>query len=160
MPVWGTQDAGARHPYENLVLTIPPLVGGFFDGAVAGYDQDYWFRQPMPENPSPPLEALSASPPPAAVDANCRRRFIRSAVCGRAPPLFEKSCHAAPTAVFDFRSEWDHPSSSSRQTNRIGETHRFSTGQVIGTVERLGGPIALISRPAWALTQPVATARR
>jgi hypothetical protein len=136
------------HPYENL--SYNSLVGGF-EGASRRYDQDYWFGS-MPEALHQ-LEAYLRRT--AAVDANWPTQVYSVAVCGERLP-FEKSV-TLPQLRFDFRSEWDQSEFFIAPTN-MNCDHDLD-GKVIGTVERLGVPIAYI-KDRRALTQPVATATR
>jgi hypothetical protein len=146
--VWDAATLVRLHPYENL--SYNSLVGGF-EGASRRYDLDYWFGS-MPEALHQ-LEAYLRRT--SAVDANWPTQVYSVAVCGERLP-FEKSV-TLPQLRFDFRSEWDQSEFFIAPTN-MNCDHDLD-GKVIGTVERLGVPIAYI-KDRRALTQPVATARR
>ena len=146
--VWDGVTLVRLHPYENLYYNS--LVGGL-QGAARRYDLDYWFSS-MPEALSQLESYLRRT---AAVDANWPAQVYSVAVCGERLP-FEKSV-TLPQLRFDFKAEWD------QSEFFIAPTHMHCDndldGKVVGTVERLGVPIAYI-KDRRALTPSVATAAR
>jgi hypothetical protein len=146
--LWDAVTLVRLHPYENLFYN--PLVGGI-QGASRRYDFDYWFSS-MPEALSQLETYLRRT---AAVDPNWPAQVYSVAVCG-GRLSFEKNVKL-PQLHFDFKPQW------SQSEFFIAPTHMNCdndlNGKVIGTVERLGVPIAYI-KDRRALTSAVATAGR
>jgi hypothetical protein len=136
------------HPYEYLFYN--PVVGGL-QGASRRYDLDYWFAS-MPEAIDV-LEAYLRHATPA--DAIVPSQIYSVAVCGERLE-FDKRI-TLPQLRWDFRHEWNQSEFfiAPTQMNCDGDLD----GKVIGTVERLGVPIAYI-KDRRALIRPLATAAR
>jgi hypothetical protein len=134
------------HPYENLSYNA--LVGGL-PGAFRRYDLDYWFNS-MPEAIRT-LEAFVRDKTP--VEAIQTPKIYSVAVCGERLP-FDQTV-TLPQLRWDFRSEWDESEFF------IAPTHmncdRDLDGEVIGTVERFGVPIAYVKDRRAIVKRPVAT---
>ena len=121
------------HPYENLSYNA--LVGGL-PGAFRRYDMDYWFNS-MPEAIRM-LEAFlrrqdagrSGQPP----------KIYSVAVCGERL-AFDRTV-TLPQLHWDFRSEWDESEFFIAPTH-MNCDHDLD-GEVVGTVERFGVPIAYV----------------
>jgi len=135
------------HPYESL--SYNPVVGGLA-GASRRYDLDYWFNS-MPEAIHQ-LETYLRNT--ASADASWPTRIYSVAVCGERLQ-FEKSV-TLPQLHWDFKSEWNESEFfiAPTQLNCDGDVD----GKIIGTVERLGVPIAYI-KDRRALVRPLAAAR-
>jgi hypothetical protein len=121
------------HPYQYLYYNS--LVGGL-QGASRRYDLDYWFDA-MPEAIGQ-LEAYVRST--ASSDANWPERVYSVAVCGERLE-FEKAI-TLPQLHWDFKPEW-------RQSEFFIATTQMNCdedldGKIVGTVERLGVPIAYV----------------
>ncbi len=145
--VWDAVTLIRLHPYESLFYN--PVVGGLA-GASRRYDLDYWFNS-MPEAIHQ-LEANLRRTAPA--DANWPTRAYSVAVCGERLP-FEKAV-TLPQLRFDFKPEWNESEFFIAPTQL--NCDRDLDGKIIGTVERLGVPIAYI-KDRRALVQPVTAAR-
>ena len=120
------------HPYENLSYNI--LVGGL-PGAFRRYDMDYWFNS-MPEA----VRTLEAFVREKALDGTTASPVYSVAVCGERP-AFEHAV-TLPQLRFDFRPEWDDSEFFIAPTNM--DCDHDLDGQIIGSVERLGVPIAYV----------------
>jgi hypothetical protein len=118
------------HPYEYLFYN--PLVGGL-QGASRRYDLDYWFGS-MPEAVKL-LENYLRRSEPGKVG-----QIYSVAVCGERLP-FEKSV-TLPQLRWDFKPVWE------QSEFFIAPTHMNCDGDldgnIVGTVERLGVPIAYV----------------
>jgi hypothetical protein len=134
------------HPYENLSYNA--LVGGL-PGAFRRYDLDYWFNS-MPEAIRT-LEAFVRDK--TRVEAIRSPKIYSVAVCGERLP-FDQTV-TLPQLRWDFRSEWDESEFF------IAPTHmncdRDLDGEVIGSVERFGVPIAYVKDRRAIVKLPVAT---
>jgi hypothetical protein len=134
------------HPYENLSYNA--VVGGP-EGAYRRYDMDYWFNS-MPEAIHK-LEAFVRNKThPEALRAP---KIYSVAVCGERLS-FDRTV-TLPQLRWDFRSEWDESEFF------IAPTHmncdRDLDGEIIGTVERFGVPIAYVKDRRAIVKAPVAT---
>jgi hypothetical protein len=118
------------HPYEYLFYN--PLVGGL-QGASRRYDLDYWFGS-MPEAVKL-LENYVRRSEPGKVG-----QIYSVAVCGERLP-FEKAV-TLPQLRWDFKPVWE------QSEFFIAPTHMNCDGdldgKIVGTVERLGVPIAYV----------------
>jgi Dolichyl-phosphate-mannose-protein mannosyltransferase len=136
------------HPYEYLFYN--DLVGGL-QGASRRYDLDYWFAS-MPEAVKQLESYLRRSEP---VEPDDLALVYSVAVCGERLP-FEKSV-TLPQLRWDFKSEWE------QSEFFIAPTHMNCdadlNGKIVGTVERLGVPIAYI-KDRRALLRATTTAAR
>jgi Dolichyl-phosphate-mannose-protein mannosyltransferase len=134
------------HPYENL--SYNSLVGGL-PGAFRRYDLDYWFNS-MPEAIRT-LEAFVRDKTP--IEAMQAPKLYSVAVCGER--LAFDQAVTLPQLHWDFRSEWDESEFF------IAPTHmncdRDLDGEIVGTVERLGVPIAYVKDRRAIAKRPVAT---
>jgi hypothetical protein len=135
------------HPYENLSYNA--LVGGL-PGAFRRYDMDYWFNS-MPEAIRM-LEAYVRDKVP--VESIGPPKIYSVAVCGRRPAFDHTARH--PQLRWDFRSEWDESEFFIAPTQM--NCDRDLDGEVIGTVQRLGVPIAYVKDRRAIMKLPVATA--
>jgi hypothetical protein len=144
--LWDAVTLVRLHPYEYLFYN--PLVGGL-EGASRRYDLDYWFSS-MPEALGM-LETYLRRSEPAETGRPVQVYSV--AVCGERLP-FEKTVKL-PQLRWDFKSEWD------QSEFFIAPTHMNCDGdlggEIIGTVERLGIPIAYV-KDRRALIRPTATA--
>ncbi len=136
------------HPYEHLFYNA--AVGGL-EGASRRYDLDYWFSS-MPEALNQ-LEAYLRSTEP--VDASRSPQVYSVAVCGERLP-FEKTV-TLPQLRWDFKPEWDQSEFFIAPTNMNCDADL--DGKIIGTVERMGVPIAYV-KDRRALVRTTATAAR
>ncbi len=131
--VWDAVTLVRVHPYEYLVYNS--LVGGL-GGASRRYDLDYWFGS-MPEAINQ-LEAYLRRTEPS--DINKPLQVYSVAVCGERLP-FEKAV-TLPQLQWDFKPEWE------QSEFFIAPTHLNCDGdldgRIVGTVERLGIPIAYV----------------
>lgn len=134
------------HPYENL--SYNSLVGGL-PGAFRRYDLDYWFNS-MPEAIHV-LEAHVRKDSPA--EAIQPPRIYSVAVCGERLP-FDQTV-TLPQLRWDFRHEWEESEFFIAPTQM--NCDRDLDGEVIGTVERLGVPIAYVKDRRAIMKRPVAT---
>ena len=134
------------HPYEYLFYNR--LVGGL-EGASRRYDLDYWFGS-MPEAVHQ-LESYLRSEPTDGKLAT----VYSVAVCGERL-AFEKVV-TLPQLRWDFKSEWNESEFF------IAPTHMNCDvdldGRIIGTVERLGVPIAYVKDRRALLRTTTAAAR-
>ena len=146
--IWNAVTLVRLHPYEYLFYNR--AVGGL-EGASRHYDLDYWFNS-MPEALHQ-LEAYLRRTEPG--NTVLPSRIYSVAVCGERLS-FDKTV-TLPQLHWDFRHEWNESEFF------IAPTHMNCDGdldgKVIGTVERLGVPIAYI-KDRRALLHPVATAKR
>jgi hypothetical protein len=144
--LWEGSTLVRLHPYENLSYNA--LVGGL-PGAFRRYDLDYWFNS-MPEAIHA-LEAFVRNKTP--VETIQAPKIYSVAVCGERLP-FDQTI-TLPQLRWDFRSEWDESEFF------IAPTHmncdRDLDGDVIGTVERFGVPIAYVKDRRAIVKRPVAT---
>jgi hypothetical protein len=135
------------HPYENLYYNS--MVGGV-SGAFRRYDLDYWFNS-MPEAIKL-LEAYVKDMEPSGKAA----QIYSVAVCGERLS-FERTV-TLPQLHWDFKSEWN------QSEFFIAPTHmncdQDLDGKIIGTIERLGVPIAYVKDRRLLVGQSVATAVR
>ena len=143
---WSALTLARLHPYEYLFYN--PLVGGL-QGASRRYDLDYWFAS-MPEALGQ-LEAYLLRT--SASDANWPKELYSVAVCGE-QLAFDKTV-TLPQLRFDFKPQWN------QSEFFIAPTHMNCDndldGKIIGTVTRLGVPIAYIKdRRALTSTVPMA----
>jgi hypothetical protein len=132
------------HPYENLSYNA--LVGGL-PGAFRRYDMDYWFNS-MPEAIRM-LEAYVRDKVPIGSP-----KIYSVAVCGERP-AFDHSARL-PQLHWDFRSEWEESEFFIAPTQMNCDWDL--DGEVIGTVQRLGVPIAYVKDRRAIMKRPVATA--
>ena len=144
--LWDAVTLARLHPYEYLFYN--PLVGGL-QGASRRYDLDYWFAS-MPEALGQ-LEAYLLRT--SASDANWPKELYSVAVCGE-QLAFDKTV-TLPQLRFDFKPQWN------QSEFFIAPTHMNCDndldGKIIGTVTRLGVPIAYIKdRRALTSTVPMA----
>ena len=140
------------HPYENL--SYNSLVGGL-PGAFRRYDLDYWFNS-MPEAIHL-LEAFVRDKMPAEVLKPSKIYSV--AVCGERP-AFDQTV-TLPQLHWDFRSKWEESEFFIAPTQM--NCDQDLDGEIIGTVERFGVPIAyvkdrrsLVRWPMATITPPVA----
>lgn len=121
------------HPYEYLFYN--PLVGGL-QGASRRYDLDYWFAS-MPEAVKLLESYVRGSEP---VEPGKVAQIYSVAVCGERLP-FEKAV-TLPQLRWDFKPVWE------QSEFFIAPTHMNCDGdldgKIVGTVERLGVPIAYV----------------
>ena len=134
------------HPYENLSYNA--VVGGL-EGAYRRYDMDYWFNS-MPEAIHE-LEAFVRNKThPEALQAP---KIYSVAVCGERLS-FDRTV-TLPQLRWDFRSEWDESEFFIAPTQM--NCDRDLDGEIIGTVERFGVPIAYVKDRRAIVKAPVAT---
>ena len=121
------------HPYENLSYNA--LVGGL-EGAFRRYDMDYWFNS-MPEAIHR-LEAYLRTNKP--LNETQPLKVYSVAVCGERL-TFDRTV-TLPQLQWDFRPAWEDSEFF------IATTHmncdRDLDGEIVGTVERFGVPIAYV----------------
>jgi len=121
------------HPYENLSYNA--LVGGL-EGAFRRYDMDYWFNS-MPEAIHR-LEAYLRTNKP--LNETKPLKIYSVAVCGERS-TFDRTV-TLPQLQWDFRPAWEDSEFF------IATTHmncdRDLDGEIVGTVERFGVPIAYV----------------
>ena len=145
--LWDAVNLARLHPYEYL--SYNQIVGGL-EGASRRYDMDYWFSS-MPEAVGQ-LEAYLRRTSQA--DANWPKEVYSVAVCGERLE-FDKTV-TLPQLRFDFKPQW------SQSEFFIAPTHMNCDhdldGKIVGTVTRLGVPIAFI-KDRRALTSTVAIAK-
>jgi hypothetical protein len=144
--LWNAVTLVRLHPYEYLFYNA--AVGGL-EGASRRYDLDYWFNS-MPEALNQ-LEAYLRRTEPG--NAVLPARIYSVAVCGERL-AFDKTV-TLPQLRWDFKQEWNQSEFfiAPTQMNCDGDVD----GKVIGTVERLGVPIAYV-KDRRALTGSVAAA--
>jgi hypothetical protein len=121
------------HPYEYLYYNS--LVGGL-QGASRRYDLDYWFDA-MPEAIGQ-LETYVRTT--AHSDADWPERVYSVAVCGERLE-FEKMV-TLPQLHWDFKPEWRQSEFFIAPTQM--NCDQDLDGKIVGTVERLGVPIAYV----------------
>ncbi|MBN8982290.1 MAG: glycosyltransferase family 39 protein [Rhizobiales bacterium] len=145
--LWDTVTLARLHPYEYLFYN--QTVGGL-EGASRRYDLDYWFSS-MPEALGQ-LEAYLRHT--TTNDATWQKQVYSVAVCGERLE-FDKTV-TLPQLRFDFKPQW------SQSEFFIAPTHMNCDndldGKIVGTVTRLGVPIAYI-KDRRALTSTVAVAK-
>lgn len=146
--LWNAVTLVRLHPYEYLFYN--PVVGGL-EGASRRYDLDYWFGS-MPEAVSQLENYLRRTEP---FEAGKPMQVYSVAVCGERLP-FEKSV-TLPQLRWDFKSEWDQSEFFIAPTHMNCDT--VLDGKIVGTVERLGIPIAYV-KDRRALIRSTATAAR
>jgi hypothetical protein len=146
--VWNGVILVRLHPYEYLFYN--PVVGGL-QGASRRYDLDYWFAS-MPEAIGV-LEAYLRHAAPA--DAMAPSQVYSVAVCGERLEFDKKV--TLPQLRWDFHHEWNQSEFFIAPTQMNCDSDL--DGKVIGTVQRLGVPIAYI-KDRRALIRPLATAAR
>ena len=121
------------HPYENLSYNA--LVGGL-GGAFRRYDMDYWFNS-MPEAIHL-LEAYLRTQKP--LDETQPLKIYSVAVCGERL-TFDRTV-TNPQLRWDFRPAWEDSEFFIATTQM--NCDRDLDGEIVGTVERLGVPIAYV----------------
>ena len=121
------------HPYEYLYYNS--LVGGL-QGASRRYDLDYWFDA-MPEAIGQ-LEAYVRTTAPS--DSDWPERVYSVAVCGERLE-FERAV-TLPQLHWDFKPEWRQSEFFIAPTQM--NCDQDLDGKIVGTVERLGVPIAYV----------------
>lgn len=134
------------HPYENLSYNA--VVGGL-QGASRRYDMDYWFNS-MPEAIHK-LEAFVRSK--SHLESIQAPKIYSVAVCGERLP-FDRTV-TLPQLRWDFRSEWDESEFFIAPTN-MNCDHDLD-GEIIGTVERFGVPIAYVKDRRAIVKAPMST---
>jgi hypothetical protein len=134
------------HPYESLSYNA--VVGGI-EGAYRRYDMDYWFNS-MPEAIHK-LEAFVRNK--AHPEAPRAPKIYSVAVCGERLS-FDRTV-TLPQLHWDFRSEWDESEFFIAPTQM--NCDRDLDGEIIGTVERFGVPIAYVKDRRAIVKAPVAT---
>jgi hypothetical protein len=139
------------HPYENL--SYNSLIGGL-PGAFRRYDLDYWFNS-MPEAIHL-LEAFVRDKMPAEVVNPSKTYSV--AVCGERL-AFDQTV-TLPQLHWDFRSKWEESEFFIAPTQM--NCDQDLDGEIVGTVERLGVPIAyvkdrrsIVKWPMAAITPPI-----
>ena len=120
------------HPYENLSYNM--LVGGL-PGAFRRYDMDYWFNS-MPEA----VRTLETFVRDRTLKGTTASPVYSVAVCG-GRPAFEHTV-TLPELRFDFRPEWEDSEFFIAPTHM--DCDHDLDGKIIGSVERLGVPIAYV----------------
>ena len=150
--LWDGVSLVRLHPYENL--SYNSLVGGL-PGAFRRYDLDYWFNS-MPEAVHL-LEAFVRDKVPAA--ALEPSKIYSVAVCGERP-AFDQTV-TLPQLHWDFRSKWEESEFFIAPTQM--NCDQDLDGEIVGTVERSGVPIAyvkdrrsLVKWPMVAITPAIA----
>jgi hypothetical protein len=150
--LWDGATLVRLHPYENL--SYNSLVGGL-PGAFRRYDLDYWFNS-MPEAIHL-LEAFVRAKMPA--EALNPSKIYSVAVCGERP-AFDQTV-TLPQLHWDFRSKWEESEFFIAPTQM--NCDQDLNGEIVGTVERFGVPIAyvkdrrsLVKWPMVAITPPIA----
>src|SRR5882724_1929229 len=134
------------HPYENL--SYNSLIGGL-PGAFRRYDLDYWFNS-MPEAIHL-LEAFVRDKMPAEVVNPSKTYSV--AVCGERP-AFDQTV-TLPQLHWDFRSKWEESEFFIAPTQM--NCDQDLDGEIVGTVERLGVPIAYVKDRRSIVKWPMAT---
>ena len=145
--LWDAGTLVRLHPYEYL--SYNSLVGGL-QGASRRYDLDYWFNA-MPEairQLEVYVQGTSSSDTPG--------RVYSVAVCGERLE-FEKVI-TLPQLQWDFKPEWQQSEFfiAPTQTNCDMDLD----GKIVGTVERLGVPIAYVKDRRALLSPTLASAPR
>lgn len=144
--VWEGTTLARLHPYESLFYNS--LVGGL-PGAFREYDLDYWFNS-MPEAIHS-LEAFVREKMP--VEALQPARIYSVAVCGERS-AFDHTI-TLPQLHWDFRSEWEESEFFIAPTH-MNCDHDLD-GEIVGTVERFGVPIAYVKDRRAIVKRSVAT---
>ena len=144
--LWDGTTLFRLHPYEYLSYNA--LVGGL-PGAFRRYDLDYWFNS-MPEAIRK-LEAFVRDKVPAEPLGS--PKIYSVAVCGERL-AFDQTV-TLPQLHWDFRPEWEESEFFIAPTQM--NCDRDLDGEVIGTVERLGVPIAYVKDRRAIMKRPVAT---
>ncbi|WP_128089712.1 hypothetical protein [Bradyrhizobium viridifuturi] len=144
--LWDGVTLARLHPYENLSYNA--LVGGL-PGAFRRYELDYWFNS-MPEAIRT-LEAFVRDQ--THIDSIHPSKVYSVAVCGERLP-FDRAV-TLPQLRWDFRSEWDESEFFIAST-QMNCDHDLD-GDVIGTVERFGVPIAYVKDRRAIAKRPVDT---
>jgi len=121
------------HPYENLSYNA--LVGGL-EGAFRRYDMDYWFNS-MPEAIHR-LEAYLRTNKP--LNETQPLKIYSVAVCGERL-TFDRTV-TLPQLQWDFRPAWEDSEFFITTTHM--NCDRDLDGEIVGTVERFGVPIAYV----------------
>jgi hypothetical protein len=121
------------HPYENLSYNA--LVGGL-EGAFRRYDMDYWFNS-MPEAIHL-LEAYLRTEKP--LDETQPLKIYSVAVCGERL-TFDRTVTISQLQ-WDFRPAWEDSEFFIATTQM--NCDRDLDGEIVGTVERFGVPIAYV----------------
>ena len=121
------------HPYENLSYNA--LVGGL-EGAFRRYDMDYWFNS-MPEAIHR-LEAYLRTNKP--LNETQPLKIYSVAVCGERL-TFDRTV-TLPQLQWDFRPAWEDSEFFIATTHMSCD--RDLDGEIVGTVERFGVPIAYV----------------
>jgi hypothetical protein len=134
------------HPYENL--SYNSLIGGL-PGAFRRYDLDYWFNS-MPEAIHL-LEAFVRDKMPTEVVNPSKTYSV--AVCGERP-AFDQTV-TLPQLHWDFRSKWEESEFFIAPTQM--NCDQDLDGEIVGTVERLGVPIAYVKDRRSIVKWPMAT---
>ena len=145
--LWETATLVKLHPYQNLSYNM--LVGGL-PGAYRRYDMDYWFNS-MPEAIHQ-LEAYVRAKDPAGPLQP--QKVYSVAVCGERLS-FDRNI-TLPQLRWDFGWTWEESEFF------IAPTHmncdRDLDGEIVGTVERFGVPIAYVKDRRAIVKRPIATA--
>ncbi len=145
--IWDAVTLARLHPYEYLFYN--QTVGGL-EGASRRYDLDYWFSS-MPEALGQLETYLRHT---ATSDVNWPKQVYSVAVCGERLE-FDKIV-TLPQLRFDFKPQW------SQSEFFIAPTHmncdKDLDGKIVGTVTRLGVPIAFI-KDRRGMTSTVAAAK-
>lgn len=131
--VWEGATLVRLHPYENLSYNA--LVGGL-QGAFRRYDMDYWFNS-MPEAIHL-LEAYLRTQKP--LDETQPLKIYSVAVCGERL-TFDRTV-TIPQLQWDFRPTWEDSEFFIATTQM--NCDRDLDGEIVGTVERFGVPIAYV----------------
>ncbi len=143
--VWDAVTLVRLHPYQYLFYNA--AVGGL-EGASRRYDLDYWFAS-MPEALGE-LEIYLRHT--SATDKDWQSKIYSVAVCGDQLE-FEKKV-TLPQLRFDFKPTWEESEFFIAPTNM--NCDQDLDGKVVGTVTRLGVPIAYV-KDRRALTSSAAT---
>ena len=135
------------HPYEYLFYNS--LVGGL-EGASRRYDLDYWFNS-MPEAIRQLEGYLRRTAP---LDRSWPTQIYSVAVCGERLE-FERAV-TLPQLRWDFKPEWNQSEFFIAPTQM--NCDEDLDGKIIGTVRRLGVPIAYIKDRRELVSRAVAAA--
>jgi hypothetical protein len=145
--LWEAATLVKLHPYENLSYNM--LVGGL-PGAYRRYDMDYWFNS-MPEAIHQ-LEAYVRAKEPAGPLQTSAVYSV--AVCGERL-AFDRNI-TLPQLRWDFGWTWEESEFFIAPTHM--DCDRDLDGEVVGTVERFGVPIAYVKDRRAIVKRPIATA--
>jgi len=146
--VWYGSVLVRLHPYEYVYYNS--LVGGA-EGAARRYDMDYWVNS-MPEMVAELEDYLRRTEP---IDPGRPSRIYKVAVCGERLS-FDRSVTLAQLQWTEMR-DWEKADFFIAPTQMFCD--RILGGKVVGTVERMGVPLAYVkdrralTRPALAATQ-------